>query len=185
MIARTKYCTTLTTTTASNWFVTLYYKLLPAVRSSSKHGRRWSSLLLYSISMPMLSSRHVHTGAAPGAALLGSYRHTHTIRNQNYGRMTPSNLGYCGIVAIEHLGFYHKLVDSKPISTPDFLSKTLCQHYSSPTMWKYWITNRLGGKTDSFVQEGSEPSKTKNCGIELSSAKCKGKNMNCNCKPWA
>ena len=48
MIARTKYCTT---TTASNWFVTLYYKLLPAVRSSSKHGRRWSSLLLYSISM--------------------------------------------------------------------------------------------------------------------------------------
>ena len=73
----------------------------------------------------MLSSRHVHTGAAPGAALLGSYRHTHTIRNQNYGSMTPSNLGYCGIVAIEHLGFYHKLVDSKPISTPDFLSKTL------------------------------------------------------------
>ena len=48
MIARTKYCTT---TTASNWFVTLYYKLLPAVRSSSKHGRWWSSLLLYSISM--------------------------------------------------------------------------------------------------------------------------------------
>ena len=48
MIARTKYCTT---TTASNWFVTLYCKLLPAVRSSSKHGRRWSSLLLYSISM--------------------------------------------------------------------------------------------------------------------------------------
>ena len=44
MIARTKYCTT---TTASNWFVTSYYKLLPAVRSSSKHGRRWSSLLLY------------------------------------------------------------------------------------------------------------------------------------------
>ena len=48
MIARTEYCTT---TTASNWFVTLYYKLLSAVRSSSKHGRRWSSLLLYSISM--------------------------------------------------------------------------------------------------------------------------------------
>ena len=48
MIARTKYCTT---TTASNWFVTLYYKLLPAVRSSSKHGRWRSSLLLYSISM--------------------------------------------------------------------------------------------------------------------------------------
>ena len=46
MIDRTKYCTT---TTASNWFVTLYYKLLPAVRSSSKHGRRWSSLLLYYI----------------------------------------------------------------------------------------------------------------------------------------
>ena len=45
LIARTKYCTT---TTASNWFVTLYYKLLPAVRSSSKHGRRQSSLLLYS-----------------------------------------------------------------------------------------------------------------------------------------
>ena len=50
MIARTKYCTT---TTASNWFVTLYYKLLPAVRSSSKHGRWRSSLLLYSISMIM------------------------------------------------------------------------------------------------------------------------------------
>ena len=48
MIARTKYCTT---TTASNWFVTLHYKLLPAVRSSSKHGRWRSSLLLYSISM--------------------------------------------------------------------------------------------------------------------------------------
>ena len=48
MIARTKYCTT---TTASNWFVTLYYKLLPAVRSSSKHGRWRSSLLLYSLSM--------------------------------------------------------------------------------------------------------------------------------------
>ena len=46
MIARTKYCTT---TTASNWCVTLYYKLLPAVRSSSKHGRWWSSLLLYSM----------------------------------------------------------------------------------------------------------------------------------------
>ena len=42
MIARMKYCTT---TTASNWFVTLYCKLLPAARSSSKHGRRWSSLL--------------------------------------------------------------------------------------------------------------------------------------------
>ena len=48
MIAGTKCCTT---TTGSNRFVTLYYKLLPAVRSSSKHGRRWSSLLLYSISM--------------------------------------------------------------------------------------------------------------------------------------
>ena len=48
VIARTRYCTT---TTASNWFVTLYYKLLPAVRSSSKHGRRRSSLLLYSVSM--------------------------------------------------------------------------------------------------------------------------------------
>ena len=51
MIARTKYCTT---TTASNWFVTLYYKLLPAVRSPSKHGRWRSSLLLYSISMDLL-----------------------------------------------------------------------------------------------------------------------------------
>ena len=51
MIARTKY---FTTTTASNWFVTLYYKLLPAVRSSSKHGRWWSSLLLYSISMDIV-----------------------------------------------------------------------------------------------------------------------------------
>ena len=51
MIARTKYCTT---TTASNWFVTLYYKLLPAVRSSSKNGRWRSSLLLYSISMVSL-----------------------------------------------------------------------------------------------------------------------------------
>ena len=48
MIARTKYCTT---TTASNRFVTLYCKLLPAVRSPSKHGRWRSSLLLYSISM--------------------------------------------------------------------------------------------------------------------------------------
>ena len=48
LIARTKYCTT---TTVSNWFVTLYYKLLPTVRSSSKHGRQQSSLLLYSISM--------------------------------------------------------------------------------------------------------------------------------------
>ena len=54
MIARTKYCTT---TTASNWFVTLYYKLLPAVRSSSKHGRWRSSLLLYSISMGILGYR--------------------------------------------------------------------------------------------------------------------------------
>ena len=35
VIARTKYCTT---TTASNWFVTLYYKLLPAVSSPSKHA---------------------------------------------------------------------------------------------------------------------------------------------------
>ena len=51
MIARTKYCTT---TTASNWFVTLYCKLLPAVRSPSKHGRWWSSLLLYSISMGLV-----------------------------------------------------------------------------------------------------------------------------------
>ena len=53
MIARTKYSTT---TTVSNWFVTLYYKLLPAVRSSSKHGRWWSSLLLYSISMNLTSN---------------------------------------------------------------------------------------------------------------------------------
>ena len=55
MIARTKYCTT---TTASNWFVTLYYKLLPAVRSSSKHGRWRSSLLLYSISMSIKGGEH-------------------------------------------------------------------------------------------------------------------------------
>ena len=55
MIARTKYCTT---TTASNWFVTLYYKLLPAVRSPSKHGRWRSSLLLYSISMDKIKFRH-------------------------------------------------------------------------------------------------------------------------------
>ena len=53
MIARTKYCTT---TTVSNWFVTLYYKLLPAVRSPSKHGRWRSSLLLYSISMDKTAS---------------------------------------------------------------------------------------------------------------------------------
>ena len=46
LIARTKYCTI---TTASNWFVTLCYKLLPAVRSSSKHGRRWSSLVYYTL----------------------------------------------------------------------------------------------------------------------------------------
>ena len=52
MIARTKYCTT---TTASNWFVTLYYKLLPAMRSPSKHGRWRSSLLLYSISMDKIN----------------------------------------------------------------------------------------------------------------------------------
>ena len=60
MIARTKYCTT---TTASNWFVTLYYKLLPAVRSPSKHGRWRSSLLLYSISM----TRARTPGVAPQA----------------------------------------------------------------------------------------------------------------------
>ena len=60
MIARTKYCTT---TTASNWFVTLYYKLLPAVRSSSKHGRRWSSLLLYSISMTLTRKYARYWGA--------------------------------------------------------------------------------------------------------------------------
>ena len=47
VIAKTKYCTT---STALNWFVTLFYKLLPAVSLSSKHGRRRSSLLLYSIS---------------------------------------------------------------------------------------------------------------------------------------
>ena len=56
MIARTKYCAT---TTASNWFVTLYYKLLPAVRSPSKHGRWRSSLLLYSISMSNTGELHV------------------------------------------------------------------------------------------------------------------------------
>ena len=33
---------------ASNWFVTLYCKLLPSVSSSSKHGHHQSSLLLYS-----------------------------------------------------------------------------------------------------------------------------------------
>ena len=48
VIPRTKYFTTIT---VSNWFVTLYYKLLPAVSLPSKHGRWWSSLLLYSISM--------------------------------------------------------------------------------------------------------------------------------------
>ena len=37
--------------TASNWFVTLYYKLLTLVSSSSKHSCWWSSLLLYPISM--------------------------------------------------------------------------------------------------------------------------------------
>ena len=47
VIVRTKYCTT---TTSSHWFVTLYYKLLPAVRSSSKYGCR-QSCLLYSISI--------------------------------------------------------------------------------------------------------------------------------------
>ena len=57
MIARTKYCTT---TTASNWFVALYYKLLPAVRSSSKHGRWRSSLLLYSISMGYTCHQVMH-----------------------------------------------------------------------------------------------------------------------------
>ena len=36
---------------ASNWFVTLYYKLLPPVSTASKHGRQRSSFLLYSISM--------------------------------------------------------------------------------------------------------------------------------------
>ena len=36
--------------TASNWFVTLYYIIASSVSSSSKHDRRWSSLLLYSIS---------------------------------------------------------------------------------------------------------------------------------------
>ena len=44
LIARTKYCTT---TTASNWFVTLYFKLLPAVRLSSKHGRPVGDLAFY------------------------------------------------------------------------------------------------------------------------------------------
>ena len=50
MIARTKYCTT---TTASNWFVTLYYIIASCseITLSSKHGRWRSSLLLYSISM--------------------------------------------------------------------------------------------------------------------------------------
>ena len=63
MIARTKYCTT---TTASNWFVTLYYKLLPAVRSSSKHGRWRSSLLLYSISMaPHITTKEKTNSTAP------------------------------------------------------------------------------------------------------------------------
>ena len=57
LITRTKYCTT---TTASNWFVTLYYKLLPAVRSSSKHGRRWSSLVLYSIFMVEKATNRAH-----------------------------------------------------------------------------------------------------------------------------
>ena len=61
LIARTNYCTT---TTASKWFVTLYYKLLPAVRSSSKHGRRWSSLLLYSISM-IHNFFHLHIHIPP------------------------------------------------------------------------------------------------------------------------
>ena len=56
MIPRTKYCTT---TTASNWFVTLYFKLLPAVKSSSKHGRRWSSLLLYSIYLCYISTLQI------------------------------------------------------------------------------------------------------------------------------
>ena len=41
-------------TTASNWFVALYCKLLPAVSSSSKHGCWRSSLLLYSISMLLI-----------------------------------------------------------------------------------------------------------------------------------
>ena len=54
VIARTKYCTT---TTVSNWFVTLYCKLLPAVSSSSKHGRWRSSLLLYSMSMASTYSK--------------------------------------------------------------------------------------------------------------------------------
>ena len=67
LIARTKYCTT---TTASNWFVTLYYKLLPAVRSSSQHGRRWSSLFLYSISMQTI--QHQKPSSSSGGWYSGS-----------------------------------------------------------------------------------------------------------------
>ena len=46
--------------TASNWFVTLYYKLLHSVSSSSNHGRRRSSLLLYisTIKAQSLNDKH-------------------------------------------------------------------------------------------------------------------------------
>ena len=53
VIARTKYCTT---TTASNWFVTLYCKLLPAVSSSPKHCR-WRSRLYYTLYICSLCQR--------------------------------------------------------------------------------------------------------------------------------
>ena len=74
MIARTKYCTT---TTASNWFVTLYYKLLPAVRSSSKNGRWRSSLLLYSISMDLTYPLASPSSSSHNAFLTRSSRQTH------------------------------------------------------------------------------------------------------------
>ena len=52
----------------------LYYKLLPAVRSSSKHGRRRSSLLLYSISMPF-------TGRSYQNSLLNLIQHRHMFQS--------------------------------------------------------------------------------------------------------
>ena len=112
MIARTKHCTT---TTASNWFVTLYYKLLPAVRSPSKHGRWRSSLLLYSISMvytSFLGCIHpVSWGNLHGCtlmALLNWYQLAGGAGKARFNVATPTNEARTRPLHVQHT--YYRII---------------------------------------------------------------------------
>ena len=113
VIARMKYCTT---TTASNWLVTLYYKLPPAVSSSSKHGRWQSSLSLCSISMvwilwPPAGGGHVFTNHAIGSHGVEEYSHV-----KAYGEVPSKWVTFLSKILRHGSYFDQKSLEEGPIS---------------------------------------------------------------------